>query len=166
MLALHMSAFGGKADMVAVSLRGVAHCAGRASRALPECLQPHRTHIQICVRSSAVQSEPRGRATSVHRTKGSAGGRRQTPLRSRQCGAWHAPITRREGARSTIKLANQVRVPSVCVQGQSGHRAVAAEWLLLTPAMPFFRCHSLADLEEIDSFRFGTGCCGVSALRF
>jgi hypothetical protein len=30
--------------------------------------------------------------------------------------------------------------------------------------MPFPRRHSLADLEEIDSFRFGT--CGVSALRF
>ena len=101
-----------------------------ASRVLPERLSPHRTHIQICVRSSAVQSELRGQATSVHGTKGSAGGRRQTPLRSRQsqCRAWHAPVTRREGTRSTIKLQIHVRVP----RGKSGHRAVAAECLLLT----------------------------------
>jgi hypothetical protein len=51
----------------------------------------------------------------------------------------------------------------------SGHGLLHCTCLLLTqsghhPVMPFPRRHSLADWEEIDSFRFGT--CGVSALRF
>jgi hypothetical protein len=136
-----MSAFGGKADIIAISLWRVAQRAGRINRLLPERLSPHRTRIQICARSSTVQFEPRGQATSVRRTKGSAGGRRRTPLRSwqSQCGALHAPVTRRERTRSTVKLAIRMRVPNVCFPGWSGHRAVAAECLLLTQSI---RCMS------------------------
>jgi hypothetical protein len=88
--------------------------AKRFSRLLPERLSPHRTRIQICARSSVVQSGLHGQATSLHRKKGSGAGRRQTPLRSgrRQCGAWHASVTREDGTRSAVKLANHWRVPA------------------------------------------------------
>ena len=104
----------------------------RSSRVLLERLSPHRTHIQICARSSAVQFGLSGQATSVHRKKGSGGGRRQTPLRSRrsQCGAWHASVTREDGTRSAVKLATHWRVPAGDGNGSwpGGNRLKLPSW--------------------------------------